>query len=249
MKISKTQLRALQSLLLAVAITGMVSLQPFASVRAEGRAPERVATASVFADWLPVQGSGATVTGTGQIKINGNDVQSGATVLSGSSVATGPDGDALIDIGPVGRIKLRPNTSIKVDMTGDQYEVTLLECTRSTSVNLMVLSGKTALLKVAHTELTNVAVTLGEVRVKPGVDGASETALKEGESRAFNSVSEIAATGDADFTVNCCDCDLAGGGFFFPPLIPILVFAGIGAGIPILINPPGEEEVSPVRTQ
>jgi hypothetical protein len=247
MKISKTQLKALESLLLAVAVIGMFSLRPFATVRAEVRASDAVANASVFADWLPVQGSGATVTGTGQIKINGNDVQSGATVLSGSSVATGPDGDALIDMGQLGRIKLRPNTSIKVDMTDDRYEVTLLECTRSTSVNLIVLSGKTALLKVSHTELTNVAVTLGEVRVKPGVDGASETVLREGESRAFDPVNEIAATGDADFTVNCCDCELAGG-FFFPPLIPILVFAGIGAGIPILINPPGEEEVSPRQT-
>lgn len=242
MNISKTQIKAFESLLLALAVTVTFSLRSFSSVQASESATE-----SVFADWLPVQGPSGTVTGSGHIKINGNHVQSGATVLSGSSVSTGSDGDALIDMGQLGRIKLRPNTSIKLDMTADRYEVTLEECTRSTSVNLIVLSGKTALLKVDHDQLTNVAVTLGEVRARPGADGASETIIKEGESRALDPVDEILANGDADFTANCCDCDLAAG-FFFPPLVPILVFAGVGAGIPLLINPPGGEEVSPTQT-
>ena len=247
MNLSKTHLKAIQSLLLAATVTATFSLRSFATVEAADILPAPGAKTVESIVWSPVQGPVGTITGSGQIKVNGNDVQSGATALSGNTISTGPDGDALIDMGQLGRIKLRPNSTIKLDMTADRYEVTLEECTRSTSVNLMVFSGKSALLRSTTGELTNVAVTLGEIRVRPGADGASETIMKEGESRAFDPVNEILANGDADFTVNCCDCDLAAGGFIYPPLIPILIFGGVGAGIPLLVNPPGRDEASPVR--
>ncbi|HSE97918.1 MAG TPA: hypothetical protein VLD57_06565, partial [Blastocatellia bacterium] len=232
MKISKSPLKSLQCLLVAMALTTMFSLRSFATVEAAETAPASNAAALASINWLPVQGPSGTITGSGQFKVNGNEVQTGATVLSGNSVSTGSDGDVLIDVGQFGRVKLRPNSTVKLDMIDDRLEVTVEECTRSTSVNLMVPSGRTIVMKSSHGNLTNVAVTLGEVRVKPGADGASETIMKEGESRAFDPVDEIVATGDADFTVNCCDCDLVAAAFFFPPLVPILVFAGVATGIP-----------------
>src|ERR1051325_6938425 len=57
------------------------------------------------------QGLTGTVTGSGHITVNGQVAQSGARITNGSVITTDADADALVDLGVLGQITLRPNTS------------------------------------------------------------------------------------------------------------------------------------------
>ncbi|MGB7926149.1 MAG: hypothetical protein WCF57_23110, partial [Pyrinomonadaceae bacterium] len=63
--------------------------------------------------------------GNRAIVVNGNNTESGATILDGATIET-PDGTgATIDLGPLGEIDLAPNTVAVINFSDGQIKVTL----------------------------------------------------------------------------------------------------------------------------
>ncbi|HEY6333763.1 MAG TPA: hypothetical protein VI756_30885 [Blastocatellia bacterium] len=69
------------------------------------------------------QDSMATLTVRGQVNVDGNPAKTGATVMSGNTISTGSDGNAIIDLGPLGRVEIRPNTVLTVVFSGSSIEL------------------------------------------------------------------------------------------------------------------------------
>ena len=87
------------SLALAVTVSSVFSLRSFAAIEATARTVEPIA-----------QTCGTLAVKAGTVTINGNIAQTGATVMSGSVVSTGA-GEAVIDMGPLGRIEIGDHTT------------------------------------------------------------------------------------------------------------------------------------------
>jgi hypothetical protein len=232
------RLRLATSLLLAVAVTIFFSARSFA-------APE-LPTAPI----LPSEGGTVfvgTLTATGYVTVNGNEARTGATILNNSRVATGPDGDAMIDLGPLGRIQLRPDTEIKLILSPNNCQVEILRCG---SLTQTVPPGVTAQAKKMEPGLMEVAVLPGEAQVNSINEEEEGTIIRTGENRVFHHFESVTAKGDSIFTLNCCDCDLVPGGFIFPPIIGwwgfIVAVAGTGVGVTIGVDT-GDEDPSPTQ--
>src|SRR5919205_4371190 len=109
MKSPLRNLKALLSLLLAVTVTSLFTLRTFAA-----DAPKVVA-----GDTAAVQGCTGTLTiKSGKVLLNGNEAQTGATVMSGSVIATGDNGRVIIDLGTLGRVELGHHTTVTIDCAG-----------------------------------------------------------------------------------------------------------------------------------
>ena len=66
---------------------------------------------------------GQLVLKTGDVTINGNEMESGATVLTDSEISTDSDTEAVIDMGPNGRIDLGSRTTVRLRFEKDQIYV------------------------------------------------------------------------------------------------------------------------------
>jgi len=121
----------------------------------EGVRPETTQVDSVVvsptdpSDSLATDPPMATLTARGQVMINGSVAQTGATVMTGSTVSTGSDGDAIIDIGPLGRIQLRPNTTINLVLSEKGPELTS-QCGHT---RISIVRGKASVRSGAKTTL------------------------------------------------------------------------------------------------
>lgn len=127
-------LRALITVLAAIALTTVFSLSIFA-------APN-----------LPFQMG--TITVTGSVTVNGNPVQSGATFTSGGTVTTGSDGHATIDLGSAGRVEVGDGTTVTITFTGDSIQIKT-SCRTEISVTkgtVQVTSPKTETLNAGKEE-------------------------------------------------------------------------------------------------
>jgi hypothetical protein len=73
----------------------------------------------------PLDGTvlGQLVLKTGDVTINGNEVESGATVLTDSEISTDSDTEAVIDMGPNGRVDLGSRTTVRLRFEGDQLYI------------------------------------------------------------------------------------------------------------------------------
>ena len=153
-----------------------------------------------------------TLSGSGHITINGNPVQAGATVLSGNTIATGPDGNAIIDLGPLGRLALRTNTEITLNLSNGNTAVRLDRCGMLTQVVPQGVKGR---VDVAHRERMRVSVDRGQVDVKHGgkertLTGISYKTYDEQdklfyeEGKTFDDASNINTNGNTVFKVYCC---------------------------------------------
>ncbi len=69
-----------------------------------------------------------TTRGNQPVLVNGNNVSSGATILTGSTIETGDQVGATINLGPLGSLDLAPNTRVQLsyDEQGN-VKVTLLQ--------------------------------------------------------------------------------------------------------------------------
>jgi hypothetical protein len=68
-----------------------------------------------------------TTRGNQPISVNGNNVSSGATILSGATIET-PDGvGATINLGPLGSIDIAPNSKVTVEFSNGQVKVTITQ--------------------------------------------------------------------------------------------------------------------------
>jgi hypothetical protein len=91
-----------------------------------------------------------------------------------------------------------------------------------------------------------VAVLPGEATVN-SVKEEDGAVIRTGENRVFNEFESVTAKGDSTFTLNCCDCELAAGGFIWPGWwFGILTIAGVAAGVPIGVDI-GDEDPSPTQ--
>src|SRR5215831_4013094 len=147
MRLPKMRLRAALSFLLAVVTACTLSLGSLAA----RDAGDRDSAQSPGGDPTPA----GTLSGSGHITINGNPVQTGATVLSGNTIATGPDGNAIVDLGALGRIALRTNTEILLNLSYGNANVRLNRCGMLTQV---VPPGVKGRVDVPHHERMRVSV-------------------------------------------------------------------------------------------
>lgn len=68
-----------------------------------------------------------TTRGNQAIMVNGNSTNSGSSVLTGATIET-PDGvGATVDLGPLGKLDLAPNTSVQLDFSDGNVKVKLLK--------------------------------------------------------------------------------------------------------------------------
>jgi hypothetical protein len=75
---------------------------------------------------------------SGEVDINGYRAESGATVLSGSQVTTRRNSIASVDLGPLGRVILRPDTSIQLNLAPGTARVR----TQADHIRVVVLHGQ-----------------------------------------------------------------------------------------------------------
>ena len=207
-----------------------------ASVKAVATVSE-TSTSNLLLPLDPQDQTTGTLTGTGEFFVNGNSVQSGATVTSGSTIRTGLDGEVVLDMGTLGRIKVRPDTEIKVTFSSGKVDV-LIEKLGSFTAN--VPSGVNIQGQTKDLMLSQVATTTGEVTVRGRLhtgddanvkaDAKVETiVIKADENRVFDSIESLTATNSV-FTVNGCDCATKPAPIILFPYT-LLALAGVTAGI------------------
>jgi hypothetical protein len=177
--------RAVMSLALTLAVASVFALSSFAASNAREPAPIEISAGRL--DDMPSAPAGKLM-GTGHFTIDGEEAQPGASVLSGSTVATGSDGNAVIDLGSLGRIELRPNTTIKVAFANNSVSVNL---DHAGSIAQSLPAGVAGQLVLQGARLS---VVRGEVEVNSA--GNART-LRAGEHSTFDNTAEVITTGDA----------------------------------------------------
>lgn len=175
--------RAAISLALTLAVASVFALSSLAASNS------REAASAGRLDDLSSAPAGKLM-GTGHFTIDGEEAQPGASVLSGSTIATGSDGNAVIDLGSLGRIELRPNTTIKVAFAGNSVSVSLDHAGSMAQSLPTGVAGQLILLG----EHARLSVVRGEVEVNSA--GNART-LHTGEQSTFNNPAEVITTGDA----------------------------------------------------
>jgi len=183
---SKGKLRAAMSLALTLVVASVFALSSFAASNA--REPAPLETSASRLDDMPSAPAGK-LTGTGHFTIDGEEAQPGASVLSGSTIATGPESIATIDLGSFGRIELRPNTTIRLAFANNAVSVSL---DRAGSIAQSLPAGVMGQLMIRG-EHARLKVVRGEVEVKSG--GGART-LHSGEDSTFNNAAEATTNGD-----------------------------------------------------
>jgi ribosomal 50S subunit-recycling heat shock protein len=185
-------LKAFLSFALAVTVTSVFSLRSFAAIEATTRRVEPI-----------VQTCGTLSVKAGTVTINGNLAQTGATVMSGSVVSTG-SGEAVIDLGPAGRIELGDHTTATIICEGGSIRV------RTTC------------------DKTKVEVKTGQVAVEtPKVE-----TLSAGKTETYDGGINATAPAGVDVEIECVGKKRAGL-FVGAGLIGLLALIGVGAAVAI----------------
>jgi hypothetical protein len=213
MKLRTSYQRASTSIVLAMAIATVFTLSSFA-------APE--VTKAVVDPVLAQDCTGTLTVKSGQVTINGNAAQTGATVLTGSVISTGSNGKAIVDLGPVGRVEIGDNTTATLTCVAGTLEIRT-NCSR-----------------------TEVEVRRGTAEVKsPKVE-----TLTAGKKAKYDGGVDVTATGGVDIKVECEGRRAGAGPFIGPGLLGILALIGVGAAIAIGIavgNGENQPPSSPTR--
>jgi hypothetical protein len=209
MKSANKYVRPSISFFISLAVTTVFTLQSFA-------APE---ISRLDADPKPFQDcSGLLTVKSGKVTINGNEARTGATVLSGSIIATNSDGEAIIDLGALGRV-----------VVGDDTTVTL--------------TCGAGLLGIRSDCRTEIEVRKGTVDIK---EPKIET-LVAGKEETYDGVVVLSATDGVDVKVECDDDEAAYISFGLVGLLALIgVAASVAVGIKLGeddIMPPS----SPIR--
>ena len=208
MKLHPSYQRASISVVLAMAIMMVFSLRSFA-------APEIVTPTF---DPTPVQDCSGTVTvKAGQITINGNVAQTGATVMSGSTIATSSNGNAVIDLGALGRVEVGENTTVTLTCAGGSLQIRA-NCSR-----------------------TEIEVRTGSL----SVTSPTTATLGAGQDAEYNGAVEATSTGAIDVKVECEGRKVGGGPYVGAGLLGLLALIGVGAAVAIGIALGDEDGITP----
>ena len=191
MNLPASYLKALLSIVLAVAVTSVFSLRSFAAI--EGR----------MAGAMVQDCSGTLTVKGGNVTINGNPAQTGATVMTGSIISTG-SGEAVVDLGPAGRVELGDHTTATIICVGGSIEVR------------------------ANCSKTKIEVKRGQVDVKTP---KTET-LTAGKSETYDGPVDATAPAGVDMEVECVGRKAAGA-YTGAGLLGLLALIGVGAAIAI----------------
>lgn len=196
MKLRTSYSRTSISLLVAMAIATVFTLSSFA-------APE--ATKAVVAPALAQDCTGTLTVKAGQVTINGNAAQTGATVMTGSTIATSSNGKAIIDLGALGRVEVGDNTTVTLTCAAGSLQIR-----------------------------TNCAKTDVEVR-KGSLNVTSPTAgtLSAGQKAKYDSGVDATSTGGVDVKIECAGHRVGVGPFVGPGFIGLLALIGVGAAVAI----------------
>jgi hypothetical protein len=156
---------------------------------------------------IPQQPMGILTVISGKVDLNGNPAQSGLTILTDSKIATDSKGDAVIDIGALGRVELYESTKILLAFTPVQVTVRS-DCNK-----------------------TGIRVIRGKVEVR---SPKSQTLL-EGEEETYAGSIECVSSG-TDFIVDCSGKRRLYplGGALAPRLLAL--FGGPGPAAPFAIS-------------
>lgn len=212
MKLRTTYQRTSISIVLAMAVVTVFTLRSFA-------APE--VSKSVVDPVLAQECTGTLTVKEGEVKINGNAAQIGATVMSGSTINTSSNGKAIIDLGALGRVELGDNTTVTLTCAAGLLQIRS-DCNR-----------------------TEVKVRKGSLNV---TSPKTET-LIAGQEEEYKGGIESSAPAGIDVKVEC-ERRKAAGLWFGPGLLGLLALIGLGAAVATGIAVGGGEDSrpsSPVR--
>lgn len=193
MKLRTSCPRASISLVLAIAVASVFTLRSFAATEANKSTGERAAQDC----------TGTLTVKAGQVTINGNTAQTGATVMTGSVISTSSKGKAIIDLGALGRVEVGDNTTATLTCVPGSLEIRT-NCSK-----------------------TEVEVRRGSADVRAP---KSET-LTAGKKKKYDDAVDITATGGVDVKVECEGHKVAGGVFVGPGLLGLLALVGVGAAV------------------
>jgi hypothetical protein len=153
----------------------------------------------------------ATLTSArGAVTVNGSPAQTGATVMSGNAISTGPDGNAIVDLGSLGRLEIRPNTALTITLSPDKAEVK----TQCGHTHVTVLHGTTS---VTSTETKTIA---------------------EGQDVTIDGPAVLSEAANSDVAIGCADptnpnapASAPHGGYITGGKIGVIALLGVAGGI------------------
>jgi formylmethanofuran dehydrogenase subunit C len=209
MKLPKGYLRALLSLVLVMTITTLFTLRSYAAIE------------------TPAQDCTGTLTvKSGTVTVNGNASQTGATIMTGSVVATSGNGNAVIDLGAAGRVEVKGSTTVTITCVGGAIQIRT-NCSK-----------------------TEIEVKSGQVNV---TTPSTET-VDAGKSKDFGGPVEGTLSAGASIEVECEGRKAGGALLVGPGLIGLLALLGVGAAVAVGVavgegdtGGSGVEPVSPIR--
>jgi hypothetical protein len=191
------------SLGLAVTVVTVFSLRSFA-------APESLPAET---DPVLVQECTGTLTiKSGSVNVNGNAVQTGATIMTGSIIATTSEGDAVIDFGAIGRLELGNSTTVTLTCIGGIVQVR------------------------SNCSKTYIKVRSGKVDVtQPKTES-----LESGKDEKYDGSVEATAIGGTDWLVDCRGNKA--GGFMTAGLLGLLGLIGVGTAVAVGVTVGGPDD-------
>ena len=220
--------RALISFLLIAGLSGVFTMRSLAIVQPARQSESNAAQKDAIpAPAMPVQPAGppatGLLTGTGRIYVNGNPAEPGATVVSGSTVSTGSDSKAVIDMGPSGRLELQSDTTVVMTALPNAMWVNMDTCGTLTQT---LPPGRAGQIIIFHREKVRIAVTKGEATVRHGknerqyseriLKGVDSKTVDDQEKKVYNDGKRfddaliVTSTGDAVISIDCGEKHLAG---------------------------------------
>ncbi|HEU4390852.1 MAG TPA: hypothetical protein VFV34_23815, partial [Blastocatellia bacterium] len=117
------------------------------------------------------------------------------------------DGNAVIDFGGLGRVRMRPNTSIVVNVTPTGFDVRPI-CNRAL-----------------------VMVTTGPVELKT----TPPKTLQSGEQGEVGQGVDVSGGPNSDFAVDCSLDSPAGGGWVGPGTVGVIALLGVAGGTAVAV--------------
>jgi hypothetical protein len=167
----------------------------------------------------PYQATGQLVS-TGNVVINSAEVPNGATVLTDSHITVKAPVQATINLGPLGKVDLAPNTDITLQFTGNSVIVKL----NFGTVTLTTQNGISG--EVTSGGATRVQVAQGQVSVK--TDTKTDT-VAAGHSERAAGGADVTQSGPGSFTVSGQSAPLTGPS---GTTGPVAQGAGAGSSLP-----------------
>ena len=166
-------------------------------------------------------GAEVTVTGTGQVRIDGAAAATGATLFSGSRVTTDANAGATVTIAG-SRVTLGADTDAVISFTPTSVRVDVVCGTASAAA-----APGTTFELVTHDD-TNVHVQTGSLRV--AAEGKTAE-MGNDEQQSYADGARITAAGGTSFETATilCSCKCAAPTPF--PVAPVAAAGGIGGGL------------------